>query len=229
MLEESIISYCTSKIIISDNGILQKDSKTVKKLKLTVSTFDSIDISAIFPYINNNIHKESSLIDNCTVNTLNSENDNRPPLIANNIPSISDSKHYDLLDNNDETNIDYARTPITVSSLESYGGAREILLSLQSMPSYQNQFCCQPYRKCGKKAIYYKLHSETTVGELSNILVSALHDIGKDIRNSLYLHQATAIDALRCGSHVSVSTATASGMHLDITYNDYGNYLCMYC
>lgn len=56
---------------------------------------------------------------------------------------------------------------------------------------------------------HYSLHSGVLAVPISDIIMQALRDSRKIL--SFYTHQAAAIDAIREGKNVIVSTSTASG------------------
>jgi hypothetical protein len=102
------------------------------------------------------------------------------------------------------------QAPVPAVSITEDGGAEGVLEYLKSEPSYKDQLVHVEHI-AGRDAVYATLAPP----ELPTVLTQRLIDeMGLQ---QLYLHQARAIDALRCGKHAVVSTSTASGK--SVIYN----------
>jgi len=91
-------------------------------------------------------------------------------------------------------------------SIDDSGGAPGILDYLKCQPFYKDQI--KHVEHVPPRAARYAALSPPA---LPSILEERLQELGVVRLDKLYLHQATAIDALRNGKHAVISTSTASG------------------
>eukprot|EP01032_Pedospumella_encystans_P035905 gene35905-40609_t len=115
------------------------------------------------------------------------------------VVNVTMSSAVDAEKDTDPSNLDAV-------SIDDSGGASGILDYLKCQPFYKNQI--KHVEHVPPRAARYAALSPPA---LPSVLEHRLQELGVVRLDRLYLHQATAIDALRNGKHAVISTSTASG------------------